>query len=221
MPVSSYALLFFSLLLLWFPRNWLRFGVRVTPKPPRKYNQTKVERDPHDQAVKPLVEAVKSRNWLDFFRAMIGGYGVLSVAERQAAGGLETSPTLLAWAAGALMLGVVVQMIRMQGRLSLFAPIFFLQGLTFGAAGGVIGAITMLGSWALSPVLPSAGALLFVQGAATLCLSLLLRDADPVLGMVMTGVIWMPVLVSVLLRKRLAGAFDKKLKIIPRDARAD
>ena len=222
MPVSSYVYLALSLLLLWFPRNWLRFGMRVTPKPPRKYNQAKVERDPYDQSVKPLAEAVKSRNWLDLFRAMIGGFGVLNVAEQQAIGGdLSAAPVLLALATAALVVGTVVQMVRLQGRLSLFAPIFFLQGLTFGATGGMVGAIAMLGAWGLSPVLPSAGALLFVQGAATLCLSLLLREADPVMGMVMAGVIWMPVLVSVLFRKRLAAAFDKKFKVVPRDARAE
>ena len=221
MPVSSYVYLALSLLLLWFPRNWLRFGVRVTPKPPRKYNQTKVERDPYDKSVKPLGEAAKSRNWLDLFRAMIGAYGVLRVAEQQAQGELADAPVLLALAAGALLVGTMVQMIRLQGRLSLFAPIFFLQGLTFGATGGMVGTIAMLGTWGLSPVLPSAGALLFVQGAAALCLSLLLRGADPVLGMVAAGVTWVPVLISVLFRKRLAAAFDKKLKVIPRDARAE
>jgi hypothetical protein len=218
-PASSYVYLAFSALLLWFPRNWLRLGVRVTPKPPRKYNQVKEERDPHDRTVKPLTEAAKSRNWLDLFRAMIGGYGVFTVAEQQAEGGLSTSPALLVWAAAALLVGVLVQMIRIQGRLSLFAPIFFLQGLTFGVMGGVIGIISMLGSWALSPVLPSAGALLFVQGASTLCLSLLLSRADPIIGMVVAGISWIPVLIAVLLRKRLAAAFDKKLKIVPRDAR--
>ena len=221
MSVSSYVYLALSLLLLWFPRNWLRFGVRVTPKPPRKYNQAKVERDPYDQSVKPLAEATKSRNWLDLFRAMIGGYGVLNVAEQHALGGFAAAPTVLSAAAAVLLVAAVVQMIRLEGRLSLFAPIFFLQGLTFGVSGGTIGTMAMLGSWALSPVLPTAGALLFVQGAATLCLSLLLRGADPELGMVMAGVTWVPVLVSILLRKRLAASFDKKLKIVPRDARAE
>ncbi|MBC8010849.1 MAG: hypothetical protein H7067_12225 [Burkholderiales bacterium] len=217
MSPTSYVFLALGLLLIWFPRNWLRFGMRVSPKPPRKYNQSKVERDPYDLSVSPVVEGVKSRNWLDLFRAMVGSWVVLGVAA-DSAGGMAPGSTTLTLAASALGVAVLIQMVRMEGRLSLFAPIFFLQGMNFGMNGGIIGAITMLGAWALSPVLPSAGALLFVQGAATLCLGLLLRNAEPVLGMIMAGLTWVPVLISVLLRKRLAASFDKKLKVISRDA---
>lgn len=220
MSPTSYVFLALGILLIWFPRNWLRFGMRVTPKPPRKYNQAKTERDPHDRSVSPVVEGMKSRNWLDLFRAMIGSWVVLGVAEGSA-GGAAPGSTALTLAASAMGVGVLIQMIRMEGRLSLFAPIFFLQGMNFGVNGAIIGAITMLGAWALSPVLPSAGALLFVQGASTLCLGFLLRNAEPVLAMIVAGITWAPVLISVLLRKRLAASFDKKLKIIPRDARAD
>ncbi len=220
MSAPSLVLLALALLLLFFPRNWLRLGKRVSAKAPRKYNQAKVERDPHDQAVKPLVEAAKPRNWLDFFRALIGAAVVFRVAEEHG-GAVTASSSALPWITAALVLAVVAQMIRLEGRLSLFAPIFFLQGLAFGIAGGVIGVITMLGAWALTPVLPTAGALLFVQGAVALCLSLLLNPQELAPGIVLAGVTWLPVLVSVLLRKRLAAAFDKKLKIIPRDARAD
>jgi hypothetical protein len=219
-PVSSYVLLALALLLLWFPRNWLRLGMRVTPKPPRKYNQSKVERDPHDQSVKPAVEVLKSRNWLDLFRGLVGGVALMSVIERHT-DVADDATIRLACVLTALILSVISQMIRLEGRLTLFAPIFFLQGLTFGVTGGVVGLIVMCGTWALSPVLPSAGAMLFVQGAVALCLSMLIKTADPVLGMAMAGVTWVPVIVSVLLQKRLAATFDKKLKIVPRDARDD
>jgi hypothetical protein len=192
----------------------------VTPKPARKYNQAKVERDPYDQAAKPMVEAAKPRNWIDFFRAGIGAFTLLYVME-QKAGDFETAPKFLFWAGGAMFVAVLLQMIRYQKKLSFYAPTFFLQGLTFGLAGGVIGMIAMVGSWALSPILPTAGALLFVQGAVTLCLSLLVSGADPVLGMVAAGLVWTPVLISVLLGKRLAASFDKKLKIMARDTAAE
>ena len=220
MSPTSYVFLALGVFLIWFPRNWLRFGKRVTPKPPRKYNQVKTERDPHDRSVSPVVEAVKSRNWLDWFRAMVGSWVLFIVADDYAKGA-ALNTTALTVAGGVLGVGVFIQMIRLEGRLSLFAPIFFLQGMNFGVNGLVIGAIAMLGAWALSPVLPSAGALLFVQGASTLCLGLLLRDAEPVLAMIVAGLTWIPPLVSVLLRKRLAASFDKKLKIMPREARAD
>lgn len=219
-PASSIILLTLALFLLFFPRNWLRLGKRVTAKPLRKYNQTKVERDPYDQTMHPLVEAAKSRNWVDFFRALIGVAVVAHVAE-QHGGGLGQSSAALPWVALALALAVIAQMIRLEGRLSLFAPIFYLQGLTIGLAGGVIGLFTMLVTWALTPVLPSPGALLFVQGAATLCLTLLLSDTDVAPGILLAGLAWLPMLISVLLRRRLAAVFDKRQKIIPRDARTN
>jgi len=37
----------------------------------------------------------------------------------------------------------------------------------------------------------------------------------------LAGVVWMPVLVSVLLKKRLTGSFDKKFKVVSRDGRDD
>ena len=193
----------------------------MTPKPPRKYNQAKVERDPHDQSVKPLVEAAKLRNWVDLFRALVGAAVLFYVARENSGGGSTVTDDLLAAVVGVLVVAVIAQMIRLQGRLGLFAPIFFLQGMNLGINGAVVGLIAMLGTWALTPVLPSAGALLFVQGAVTLILCFLLSEANPALGMIVAGVTWLPMVVSVLMRKRLSAAFDKKLKIVPRDARAD
>ncbi len=222
MSVTLYVYLAIALVLLCFPRGWMRFGMRVTPKPPRKVNQHKVERDPYDRAPKPLQEMAKSRNWVDFFRAAVGGYAVMLVAAQwtrvpdAAPTGWVLTVAGLTWGIGAL-----VQMVRWEGRLGLFAPVFFLQGLGVGVMGSVIGFIAMFGAWALSPVLPGFGALLFVQGGFTLCLALLIKDAQPVTGMVLTGVIWMPVLISVLLKKRLTGSFDKKFKVVPRDGRDD
>ena len=210
-----YPFLAFALVLLWFPRGWLRHGLRVTSKPPRRYNQPKTERDPNDRAVKPLVEAVKSRNWVDFFRAAVGGYGVTSAVFASSGAGAAHAPALV-WQGALLAAAVFFQMVRLEGRLSLFAPIFFLQGLTVGAAGPLVGLLAMLGSWALTPVLPGAGAVLFVQGAITLSLGLLLQGTEPTLLMVLTGVIWLPMLVSVLLRKRLSASFDKRMKVVPR-----
>jgi hypothetical protein len=219
-PVIFYIYLATALLLLFFPRGWMRFGKRVSPKPPRKVNQTKVERDPYDRSPKPLQEATKPRNWVDFFRAAASGYAIMLVGQQWSVDH-EATPTgwVLALVAVIWVLGTLVQMVRIEGRLGLYAPVFFLQGLGVGVMGSVIGFIAMFGSWALSPVLPGVGALLFVQGAITLCLSLMIRDAEPIIGMVLAGVIWMPVLLSVLLKKRLTGSFDKKFKVVPRDGR--
>lgn len=212
-----YLFLAFALLLLWFPRGWLRHGLRVTPRPARRFNQAKTERDPHERSVKPLAEAAKSRNWVDLLRAAVGAYGVAYAVFTVPATVEVHAPTLV-WQAVLLTLAVLFQMIRLEGRLSLFAPIFFLQGMTLGVAGPLVGFLAMAGSWALTPVLPGAGAVLFVQGGITLSLGLLLQDTEPKLLMILTGVVWLPVLASVLLRKRLSASFDKRMKVVSREA---
>ncbi len=121
MPVTFYIYLAIALLLLCFPRGWMRFGKRVSPKPPRKINESKVERDPYDRSPKPLQEAVKSRNWVDFFRAAAGGYAVMLVAQQWSADP-DSAPTgwVLTSVAGVLVIGTIVQMVRLEGRLGLY-----------------------------------------------------------------------------------------------------
>lgn len=216
-----YPYLALALLLLWFPRNWLRLGARVASGGAgRRSSAARAERDPNDRGVKPLAEAAKSRNWVDWLRAGVGAYGLTTVALMPPTGTSGVDVTTVACVGAAMTVGMVVQMVRVEGRLSLFAPIFYLQGMTFGVAGGLVGVLAMVGSWALSPVLPGAAAILFVQGGIALSLGLLLQmqDTEPVMLMVLTGVIWAPVLASVLLRKRLSASFDKRLKVVTREA---
>lgn len=214
-----YLFLAFALLLLWFPRNWLRHGARVTsPKASRGAGAAKPERDPHDRTVKPLTEAGKSRNWVDLLRGMVGAYGVTAVAILPPDNVAGAHAATVSLQTGVLVAGLLFQMLRLEGRLSLFAPIFYLQGLTFGVAGGLVGVLAMVGSWALSPVLPGAGALLFIQGGLALILGLLMQNTEPTLLMAVTGVIWLPVLASVLLRKRLSASFDKRVKVVSRSS---
>jgi hypothetical protein len=202
-------------ILLWFPRGWLRLGARLTAKPPRKYNQMRVERDVYDNSVKPLAEAAKSRNWIDLARGAIGAVTVVFTLQ-ELMGTTESKGVALYCSAGMLLVGVGVQLIRLEGRLSLFAPIFFLQGMAIGLIGPLAGLLAMLGTWGLSPVLPNSSAVLFVQGGLAVCLSLLLPDSDLELALLAGGLTWLPVLIAVLTQRRLAATFDKKLKIIPR-----
>lgn len=214
-----YPFLFFSLLLLWFPRGWLRHGWRVTPKPPRRINQAKVERDPYERGVKLLTEATKSRNWVDLFRGAVGAYGVTAIAITPPADRVLAHTPTLSVQMAILGVAVFIQMVRLEGRFSLFAPIFFLQGIAFGVGGPLVGILAMIGCWALSPMLPGPGAVLFVQGAVALVLGLFLHDKEePHLFLIMAGVTWMPVLLAILFQKRLSASLDKRLKVVPRGA---
>jgi hypothetical protein len=210
----------FALLLLWFPRGWLRHGARVTSSRALRSAEVaaRVERDPHDRSVKPLAEAAKSRNWVDLFRGVVGAYGITAVAILPPVGLVGVHGPTVALQGVVMVAGVCFQMLRLEGRLSLFAPVFYLQGVTFGVAGLQVGLLAMVGSWALSPVLPGAGAILFVQGGLALSLGLMMQSAEPTLLMVTTGVVWLPVLGSVLLRKRLSASLDKRVKMVSRGA---
>ncbi|MCX6938663.1 MAG: hypothetical protein NTU80_12355 [Verrucomicrobia bacterium] len=215
MNIYAIICLFVAAILLWFPRGWLRLGARLTPKPPRKYNQSKVERDIYDNSVKPLAEAAKPRNWIDLARGAIGAVTVVYTLQ-ELLGTTESKGAVLYSSVGMLLVGVGIQMIRLEGRLSLFAPIFFLQGMAIGLIGPLAGLLAMVGTWAFSPVLPNSSAVLFVQGGLAVCLALLLPDSDMDLALVVGALTWLPVLTAILTQRRLAATFDKKMKVIPR-----
>ncbi len=219
MPTVHYLYLAVSILLLWVPRNWLRLGLRLTPKPERVYNAAKVERDPMDRTPKPITEAGKTRNWVDFFRATIGTAAIMWTAILPPEGHAGVDHVTLGIQMGIIFVSVCVQMVRFEGRFSLFAPIFFIQGACFGMAGFLPGLFSMLIAWGLSPVLPSAGAILFVHGACILSFGLLLQDVTPALLFYAAGITWFPMVFAVLIQKRLPGVMDKRLKIVPRSER--
>lgn len=215
MNIFAIICLFVAVTLLWFPRGWLRQGARLTAKPPRKINQSKVERDIHDNTVKAGAEVAKPRNWIDLTRGAIGA-GTVVFTLQELLGSTETTGGVLYGSLAVLLVAVAIQMVRMEGRLSLFAPIFFLQGMTIGVIGPLVGLLAMAGTWAVSPMLPNSSAVLFVQGGLAVGLTFLLTDSDWVLPLVITGLTWLPVLTSALTRRRLSATFDKKQKVVPR-----
>jgi hypothetical protein len=215
----DYVYLIFSLLLLWFPRNLLRHGQRFGAKPARRTDGPPAERDPLDKSLRPLDEVAKSRNWVDFGRAAVGAYGVTTWGIMQTEA--ETGRAVAILHGAVLLAGMAIQMVRVQqGRVGLFAPIFFLQGVGVGVAGIVTGGLAMAGSWALSPVLPGAAAVLFVQGGLALCFGFLLGHMDTDTMMLIGAVTWAPVLLSLLLRKRLSAGFGKRVKIVSRSSKS-
>ena len=65
--------------MLWFPRQWLRSGKSILKR--RRKPDGALERlagngarDPEDRSVQPGKEFTNFRNYLDFFRALAGGY---------------------------------------------------------------------------------------------------------------------------------------------------
>jgi hypothetical protein len=140
--VINYLLLLPALVLLWIPRQAFGIGktvIKETRNPietdPRK------TRSPGDISLRFTEEAVKPRNYLEFLRALAGGYllggtdaigAAISVAPHAPA---AVARELLLAVAAILVIGTVIQTLRFDGRSRLFPPAFYLTGIAVVLAG--------------------------------------------------------------------------------------
>jgi hypothetical protein len=208
-----------ALALLWLPRQWLRFGViRASRRRPRDWAPNR-DRQPGDVSVRFGEEFRKARNWVDFFRALAGSVAVGGLLPGVAAfAAADPRPTkdnlhfILLLKAVVMLVSLLVQLLRVEGRVTLFAPLFFLQGLSFGFLGVPAAVLAVVGVWALNPALPSAAVFLFVLGALELVFSSLFGVSRLSMAMVV-ALTMMPGFVSILSKRHLAQ-FTKKTKII-------
>jgi hypothetical protein len=172
--------------------------------------------EPGDPAVGFREEFLKIRNYVDLFRgaagslAVVGGLGIdpcVSVA--------EDAPSLLRLEAfgvqvAILLVGLLIQAVRYErGRYLVFAPIFFLAGISFGLAGPKAAGFAFAMIWAVNPMLKNPSGFLSVY-------ALLLGAFGALfLGMaemhVLTGVFltFLPVLLSALIHRPLV-LFSRK-----------
>lgn len=215
----NYWLLPIALLLLWFPRQWLRFGgwISKTRRPP----EDKSARDVRDVSLKYSVEFKKSRNWVDFFRAIAGSlaisYGCFSYepgASRMA------SEQIFTLQAAIFVIAVIIQTIRIEGKFALVAPVFFLLGLSFGIVGWKAAAFACIAVWTINLTLPGPVSFLFVFAGLEVCFGLLLpRQASPRAAMLAAALAILPVLFSALTKRRLVR-MNKKTKTVRRQNEA-
>lgn len=202
------------MLLLWLPRRWLRVG-RAESR--RSGSKPMRERLPHDLALRAGEELANHRNWLDFGRAVAG-----SIAVAGAAGGLGVVPGAdeasrwTVFTLQALILGgaVVVQTLRLEGRVALFPPVMFVAGLMFGVLGWLPALLAFVAIWAAHIALPTPTVFLFVFGALVSVLGLLL-GAEPRYAALAGGLAVVPMAVSLVSRRRLLPV-AKKAKIVSR-----
>jgi hypothetical protein len=209
-----------GLVLLWFPRQWLRYGAfrRSARGARRKDWAPNRERQPGDFSVWLGEEMTKMRNWVDFFRALAGSAAVggtlipttaaIAPAEQDAlAAQLALGLKLLVF-----FVALCLQIFRREERVSLFAPIFYAQGLAFGLIGWKAGLVAVLLAWAANAVLPSAAVLLAVFGFLEILAGLFFRQPRRV-TLLAGALTLLPVFVSLVLKRRLAQ-FTKRTKII-------
>jgi hypothetical protein len=211
-----------ALLLLWFPRQWLRVGTigrRARGMRARDWVPNR-DRQPGDLSVWLGEELVKGRNWVDFFRSLAGGAAVggtlFTGVAALAPADVKPEPIVFTFILGlkgfVLLIGLVVQAFRFEKKLSLFAPIFYLQGLAFGLIGLKATLVSIVLAWTVNALLPSAGVMLAVFGCLEIIAGLFFgRSQREVL--IAGGLTLLPVFLSLVLKRRLAQ-FTKKTKII-------
>lgn len=224
----DYPLLLLALILLWFPRQWLRFGRGVTrrwrwgKRGKSQRRETSNVREPGDTRLRANEEFAKPRNYIDLFRALLGAlllvgnnsWGVdasLTVATDQELLGHEAA--IIDWLRmGVLLVAVMIQFIRYEGRVTLYAPIFFLGGLGLALCGFNAGMIALLVAWTMNASLPlTPASYLTVYGLLLFVLGLLFRGMTDSYVLFVGTLCLMPVVVSLLTRRTLV-VFTKRIK---------
>mgnify|MGYP003676723644 CR=1 FL=1 len=209
-----------GLALLWTPRSWLRLGK------PQKSRKTLTptggptrDRMPGDHSLWVEEEFKRRRNWLDFGRGIAGSLAVVvatpSILDTViAVPDMPTAKVAFISQAVILFAAVLIQMIRVEERLTLFPPIFFVLGLAFGVVGWKVAIIGFIAVWAINLVLPNPGVFLATYGGGIVILSVFLGAG--VRPAVLMGLLAMaPPVIAVLFRRRLAQ-FRKRTKIAVR-----
>lgn len=215
--------LLFALLLLWLPRQLLRAGVRILrgKKGRRRFVDTNPAkaRAPDDISVSLRSEGAKLRNYIDFFRAALGSIALLGgVAEIEPAlrtaenAGMPAGPGAFYGLLAILVVAVLIQSVRIEGRAVLYPPIFFLSGLSFGLCGPVAALFSLVLIWTVNLALPNPTAFLSIYALLLVLFGVWFRGVATPWTLVAGGLTFMPVLASLLFRRRLV-MFSKKTKV--------
>lgn len=208
--IINYWPLSIVLVLLWLPRQWLRFGGKVIPHP-RRGRPDRDDRDLRDVSLKYRDEFAKSRNWVDFLRAIAGSVAVTYGCFENADIAKAVDVRIFVLQCVVLIMAVLIQTIRREGRFSLVAPVFFVLGLGFGLIGWKAGLFAVITIWTLNMVLPSAGVFLVVFAGVEICFGLLLSKVPLRLALLAASLALLPVLLSAVTKHRLVR-FSKKTK---------
>lgn len=212
-----------GMLLLWFPRQWLRFGAFRPNRARRQKNWApNRDRQPGDVSVWIGEEMAKMRNWVDLARSFVGGVAICGLAPYLGNGAINPAEgaslgrlgpwIILGMKTFILLVGLLIQVIRREERVILFAPLFYAQGISFGLLGWWPALLAIPGVWATNAVLPSAGIFLFVFGTYELILGFVFH-ANKKQTALAAGLSMLPMLISLLSKRRLAQ-FTKKTKVI-------
>lgn len=208
-----------ALLLLWFPRRWMRRGVAFLRRRRRSAESARTEpwknREPGDPHVN-FGEFSKFRNYLDLLRAgagslMIwGGLGLpTSVAIPEGASRTVALQTM-AVRVVVLLIGLLLQTVRYEKQhVTFYPPIFFLAGLSLALCDVRTAGFAFVLIWAINSALPNAQAFLTVYAVLLMVFGYFFHRGLN-LSVIYAGFLcFLPVLLS-LLAKRQLMSFTRK-----------
>ncbi len=215
--------LLIALALLWCPRQFLRVGVRIgSQHRRRKFDRQSNERGPQDSSVSLQHELKKLRNYIDYGRAALGGAVIFGTTYTDACirvvSGAPTGSGRLVLGLQVLivLIGMLIQLVRLEPRLKLFASIFYLMGLALGLCGLKVGGFATVMIWAINIAgLPPAG-FLFLYGATLLAFASVfnggrLLSVDNRNAIIAAVIVAAPALISWMAREKLVH-FIKRSK---------
>jgi hypothetical protein len=180
---------------------------------PRRKRPDRDDRDVGDVSIKWRDEFSNPRNWVDFLRAVAGSLAVSYVCFEQADDATKRVHTAIFVVQCVLMVAaVLIQTIRLEGRFTLSAPIFFVLGVSFGLIGWKAALLACVAIWVINLALPSAATFLFVFAGLQIFFGLVLPDQATIgPAMLAAGLAIAPVLLSALTKRRLVR-FNKKAR---------
>jgi hypothetical protein len=214
--IVNLPLLLLALLLLWFPRQWLRLGAVLVKRRSRSAGKIQSSqepwnmREPGDLSVDFLTEFSKFRNYVDLIRAVAGSVCVV--------GGLHVEPCLTlapdanpGQATGLLVLkglmllvALLIQTIRHEHRrFTFYPPIFFLGGLSMILCEPFGALFAFILIWAFNPVLRNAQGFLTVYAILMLAFGEYFSGWGDKSSMFAGFLCFLPVLLSLLAQRPL------------------
>jgi hypothetical protein len=209
--VINWPFLIVGLVLLWFPRAWMRLGKTVLRRRRRPvHDEPWMRREPGDPRLSFRQEFGKARNYFDLLRGAAGGLAIIGwhaiPPGLDVAAGSDRSArlTLLAVKLAILLIGLLIQTVRVERKhLTFFAPVFFLAGLSVALCGpwGALFAFVLV--WAVNAMLPSAQAFLSLDAVLMVAFGTLLAQTDLMLAIAAGVLCFLPALLSWLARRPL------------------
>lgn len=199
-----------ALAMLWYPRQWMRFGKWLKKR--RRERET-IERFAQDGAVDPSDKSLKlgrelkaKRNYLDLLRAAVGGYALWEFSFTAAP---EHATLALVLKALLVLVGVLIQAVRWRERITWFAAVFYALGLSVGLGNHVGGPMAFLLACTINPVLPTPRVFLSVFGLLLVPFGYFVGQVGLTETLVASGLILLPPLLS-LLTQRPMVVFTRK-----------